>query len=115
METRSKQDRQFSGCGYEPPLDDKKRLTIWQPPSGNGRVGYRGPDLTVCAGYTVNLPEVNEIAQARAHWKVGSLTHFCDGETASEELLQGVLVFDVECSALDGWLMTPSKDGGGGS
>lgn len=105
-------ERQSLGCGYLPPLTDKKRLTIWQPPTGEH--GYKGPDLTVCAGYTVNLPEVIEVAKARAHWKHGAFAATLDGEHADEELLDAILVFDAACSELESWLMTPAKDGGGG-
>lgn len=100
------------GCGYEPP-SDRVRLTIWQPPPGNERVGFRGPALEVCGGYTANLPEVIEVAIARAHWKHGALALAC--ETPTEQLMHAILILDAEYSSLEGWLMTPSKDGGGGS
>jgi hypothetical protein len=104
--------RQFKGCGYEPPAADGLRLTVWQPPSGAR--GYHGQDLTVCAGYTANLPEVVEATIARAHWKVGALVPACGGEMPTEDLMNSILVLDSSYSEVESWLMTPSADGGGG-
>lgn len=101
--------RQSLGCGYLPPADGRVHLTVWQPPS----TGYKGPALTTCAGYTANLPEVIEAAIARAHWKNGAVIPACDGEMPTEDLLNSILVLDGEYSQLEGWLMTPAKDGGG--
>jgi hypothetical protein len=102
--------RQSLGCGYLPPAD-RVHLTLWQPPS-NER-GYKGPPLTVCAGYTASLPEVIETSIARAHWKVGAIVAACDGEMPSEDLMNSILVLDSESGAVEGWLMTPVADGGG--
>lgn len=111
MQTTTQLQRMSLGCGYEPPADGRVRLSVWQPPEK----GYKGPPLTICAGYTATLPEVAEISKARAHWKHGALRDVCEGEMADEALLDFILVFDAECSHLEGWLMTPQKDGGGGS
>ena len=112
-ETTGRAQRQALGCGYEPPADDRIHLTVWQPPGGER--GYRGDPLTVCAGYSCNLHEVIEAAIARKHWEHGAIVPACDGELPTEELLNSILVLDTESSALEGWLMTPAKDGGGGS
>jgi hypothetical protein len=112
MQTNQQLQRQSLGCGYEPPTD-RVHLTIWQPPSGAR--GYQGKPLTVCAGYTANLPEVVEVAITRAHWKNGEIVSACDGEMPIEDLRNAVLVMDSEYSAVEGWMMTPSKDGGGGA
>lgn len=108
METTTQLQRQSLGCGYEP-RTDRVHLAIWQPPDKF----YPGPELTVCAGYTANLPEVIEVAMARRHWKVGALTHAVGGETASEDLMDALLISDAAFSALEQWMMTPAKDGGG--
>lgn len=108
MQTQPQLQRQFLGCGYEP-RTDRVHLTIWKPPDKF----FRG-DLTTCAGYTVNLPEVVEVTLARSHWKVGALRDACDGETASEDLLNGILIYDSACSEVERWMMTPAADGGGG-
>lgn len=105
--------RQYKGCGYLPRLEDRTRLTLWQPPRG-GRA-YHGPDLTACAGYTCNLPETIEASIARAHWKTGNAIAACDGEAPTEDLLNSILILDAAYSECESWLMTPSKDGGGGS
>jgi hypothetical protein len=113
MQTTQRLQRQSLACGYEPAADNRVHLTIWQPPSGE--VGYRGPELTVCAGYTANLPEVIEAAITRAHWKYGAIVAACDGEMPTEDLRNACLVLDGESSAVERWMMTPAKDGGGGA
>jgi hypothetical protein len=112
MQNQGQAQRQSLGCGYLP-RNDRVHLAVWQPPSGDR--GYRGPDLTVCAGYTANLPEVVEATIARAHWKVGAVVPACGGEMPTEELLNSILVLDAAYSEVESWLMTPSKDGGGGA
>ena len=107
--TTGREQRIALGCGYEPPADDRVHLTVWQPPSGDK--GYSGPDLTVCAGYTCNLPEVNEIAIARLHWSKGNMPV----HATAEELLDAIVILDNAYNQLQVWLMTPAKDGGGGS
>lgn len=114
MQANDELHRQALGCGYLPPTD-RVRLSVWQPPSGNDRCGYKGPRLTVCAGYTCNLPEVSEVALARAVAKHSDIGHLCEGKPPTEDLLQAIVVLDCEYSALEGWLMTPAADGGGGS
>lgn len=110
MQKTSQLERQSLGCGYEP-RTDRVHLTIWQPPERF----YSGPPLTVCAGYTANLPEVIEVAMTRPHWKFGAVVAACDGETPTEEMRNALLILDSSTSELEGWLMTPAKDGGGGA
>lgn len=115
MQARTKIERQHMECGYEPRLPDDKRkhLMIWQPPSGGERVGYKGPKLTTCAGFTTKLPEVLETAYYRAHWKEGALEQACDGKP-TPHLMGSLLVLDSQFNALEAWLMTTAADGGGG-
>ena len=82
---------------------------MWQPP--DGKHGYAGPQLTTCAGYTCNLPEVREVALARVHWSKGNAAIL----TINDELLDAIVVMESSYSQLQSWLLTPSKDGGGGS
>jgi hypothetical protein len=110
MNTR--EQRRYLGCGYEPPID-RVRLTLWQPPVG--KVGYNGPDPTMCAGYTTNLPEVLETGVARMHWSKGNASVMADGDQPSEDLLNAIIVLEGEYNAMQHWMLTPSKDGGGGS
>jgi hypothetical protein len=110
MRNNGKLPRQSLGCGYEP-TTDRVHLAVWQPP--RGKRGYHGPDLTVCVGYTANLPEVTEAAVARAHWKHGAVVAACGGEMPSEDLLNSILIVESQYNAVEGWLMTPVKDGGG--
>lgn len=101
--------RQYLGCGYEPPLD-RVRLTLWQPPSG--KIGSK-TEATVCAGYTTNLPEVREVALMHRHWSTGNLEMGLCGAKPTEELMALIVVLDSEVNGVDVWRMTPSKDGGG--
>lgn len=110
MNTR--EQRQYLGCGYEPPID-RARLTLWRPPEG--KHAYRGPEPTVCAGYSTSLPEVQETSILRLHWEKGSLRDACDGEKPTEETLALIVILQGAYNALQHWLMTPSKDGGGGA
>ena len=77
----TKAQRLSMGCGYEPRSD---RASPWQPP--DGKVGYEGPTIEHCAGYTTSLPEVIEVARARFHWDKGALAHVLAGEPLSESL-----------------------------
>lgn len=108
----SREQRQYLGCGYEPPID-RVRLTLWSPPSGSK--AYSGPDPTMCAGYTTRLPEVQETSLLRLHWENGSLRDACGGELPTEETLVLVVILQGAYNSLQRWMMTPAKDGGGGS
>lgn len=109
MKTRSKLERQYLRCGYLPRLD-RKGLTIWQPP---GKF-FSGAELTTCAGFTANLPEVIEAAIAQQHWKAGELSNAVE-DKPTESLMDAILVVNHAVESLKSWLMTPAKDGGGGS
>jgi hypothetical protein len=104
--------RQHLGCGYLPPLDDRKRLQIWQPPSG--KRGYRGPELSTCPGFTTSLAEVREVSLLHMHWSKGNLAAVL-GETATDQMSMALLIREGQVNAVQGWLMTPSSEGGGGS
>lgn len=104
-----KLQRQSLGCGYEPAAD-RVHLAVWQPPSGKN--GYAGPRLKTCAGYTVRLPEAAEAVLARAHWSKGNAAVL---GPLSKEMLSAILIVEGQYSQLQSWLMTPAKDGGGGS
>jgi hypothetical protein len=107
-----KTQRQYLGCGYEPPLRGV-RLTMWNPPSG--AAGFKGVGATVCAGYTTSLPEVQEVALDRIHWEHGSLRDACDGDLPTEETRAAVVILEGQYNAVRRWIMTPQKDGGGGA
>lgn len=102
-------ERQSMACGYLP-RTDRVHLTIWQPPSG-GKYGYSGPALTVCAGYTANLPEVVEACFAHAHWAHGNVAM----DRTPERLLRAILIVDGQRSQVEAWRMTPRSEGGGGA
>lgn len=88
--------RQALGCGYEPPVD---ATTIWQPPTGK-------PKLTVCAGYTVHLPEVYETQLARAHWSTGNLACALGGETPTEDLLNAIVILEGANNDVQRWALS---------
>ena len=102
--------RQHLGCGYLPPLEDRTRLTLWKPPTGSK--GYRGPEPTVCAGYSTTLPDVCETLFFHAHWSKGNLAEVL-GEPAHEQLAAAIFILDGQRNSMQRWAMTPSDEGGG--
>jgi hypothetical protein len=79
--------RQSRGCGWLPPLPEGEAFA-WQPS------GRSGAPLTVCAGYTVRLPQVREVMLARADWENGTLTARCDGELPTTLLLDALRMYE---------------------
>lgn len=108
-QTNNKQARQALGCGYEP-RDERVHLTLWQPPGGP--VGFQEDDSDICAGYTTSLPEVMETLIARIHWSKGNGSLIVE---PTEDLLNAIVILEGEYNAVQNWIMTPSKDGGGGA
>jgi hypothetical protein len=82
--------RQAMGCGWERPVADARP---WIPESWAERNGP-GWSLTVCPGYTTELPCVLEIVAAHAQWKHGTLTEYLDGEPAHSVALDALSWFD---------------------
>jgi hypothetical protein len=76
--------RQSRGCGWLAPLPEGEAQGIWQPS------GRTGEPLTVCAGYTVRLPQVREANLCRGDWENGTLTARCDGEMPTTVLLDAL-------------------------
>jgi hypothetical protein len=107
MQTTSVEQRRLIGCGFEPP---HSAAMPWQPPTGSK--GYQHGRPTVCVGYSMNLPEVIEVALARMHWEKGAIESYCQGQP-SEQLLDGLAVLDSSVSEMQLWAMTPTKEGGG--
>ena len=107
MKNTPKLQRQSLGCGYEP-RTDRVHLQVWQPPGGDK--GYQGEPLTVCAGYTANLPEVLETSLLRVHWGKGNV----DALAIGEDMFNALIVLEGSYNQVQAWLMTPAKDGGGG-
>lgn len=108
MQARSKQTRQLMGCGYEPsPAPDVLPLVFpWQG------LGYTGPKVVVCPGYTTTLPEVIEIARSHLHWSKGSLTEFCRGLVADSTIF-GIEILEGASNEMQHWsIKHPIKDGG---
>ena len=110
MQGTSRIARQGMGCGFEPPPPSTVSVMPWQPPQSSK--GFRHARPTVCAGYTTNLPEVNQTAKALAHAEHGALNAFCGGEP-TPEMLDAILILKAASSDVQVWRMTPSKDGGG--
>lgn len=99
--------RRALGCGYEP-RRERVHLTMWQPPTSNGKVGYDGPEPTVCAGYTTSLPEVIETALARMHWLKGNVPLVHDSD-----LHDALVILDSAYNAVQHWALVPVSEGGG--
>lgn len=100
----SPQIRQTLGCGYEPPIDDRRKLTMWRPPAA-----FKG-EVTMCAGYTTSLPEVREVALMYRHWLMGNLAPALGRLAATEDLLSLIVVMDSEANALEHWRMTKAAE-----
>lgn len=77
-------------------------------------LGYRGDMPTVCPGYSTSLPEVIEIARARAHWAKGQLEAFCGGEPPTNDLMMGIEILDGAIASVLDWRSIPKDQGGGG-
>lgn len=100
MERCSVQDRQMAGCGYLP-KPGPELLPYVRPWSG---LGYAGDAPTQCPGYTTNLPEVQEVARAHLHWSKGALVPWLQGKDASEALLSGIEILELESHKFQNWL-----------
>lgn len=103
----SQLERKYKGCGYEPRHEKPpSELTIWQPPtSTDGKTGYTGPRLTICAGYTANLPQVVEAYIARAHWLKGNVPM----HVTPEALLTAILIVNSQHDAMEARRLEESK------
>jgi len=111
MSTYTQDKRQQMGCGFEPPPPDSMRpyVSTW---NGGSLPNYKGPKPTVCPGYSTTLPEVIEIARARAHWDKGELRSFTEG-APSAGLLLGIEILDGALNAVTSWSHTDVAKGGG--
>ncbi len=92
-------------CGYEPTGPDTITIEAWKPE------GYKGDRPTICAGYTVKLPEVIEVTRARMHWSKGQLEAF-HREEAPQVLLMGLEILEGTSNELQMALYTPRSRGG---
>jgi hypothetical protein len=59
------------------------------------------------------MPDVTEVFMARMHWEKGALGAYCQGDAPTEVLLDSLAILEAEISAVESWMMTPKKDGGG--
>lgn len=112
MQILTRHDRQLIGCGFEPPPNPEfvDFVRVWDPP--RSRIGFEGPELTTCPGYTTSLPEVHEVIEARVHWTKGQLDLFCD-EKPTKQLLQSIVILEAEANRFQNWVSTKASEGGG--
>lgn len=108
MQTYDRPTRQALGCGYEPPAPRGVPVMPWDHDD------RRGPPLTVCVGYTTNLPEVIEVSHARLHWSKSQLDAYLGDERPTEQLLGAIVILEAETNTYTNWRTTPKRDGGGG-
>lgn len=106
MANRSKETRQALGCGFEE-SDPAIHVAPWDHP------GRKGPRLETCPGYTVDLPEVQEIARLRVHWEKGALAHVLEEKKLTELTQTGIHILEAAVGELHRWQMTPKDKGGG--
>lgn len=106
MQSTTRQERQFMGCGYEPPNPD----VAAQPWDHEGRGGQ---PLTTCPGYTVKLPVVTEVSRLRLHWSKGALGSVLDdGERLTEHARDGIEILERSSNEVEAWRLKSLKDGG---
>jgi hypothetical protein len=77
--------RQQLACGFEPRIEGAEP---WHPLYWL----RHGLELTTCAGYTTQLPEVVEVVEAYPHWEAGTLTDYLDGERAPAGFLRALVM-----------------------
>lgn len=100
MRKRSKQERQLSGCGFE---IAQGKTYPWTPQNLDPM--WHAAEIDTCPGYSMNLPEVIEIARARVHWKEGGgLRDFCD-DTPTERMRLGVEILEGTNNEVQRWAM----------
>jgi hypothetical protein len=111
MQSMTTEARQLEGCGYEPPPEEKLRPFV-NPSVG---LGYKGPNLTVCPGYSTSLPEVIEAARARMHWEKGGPHAIGVTDWRDDPLAEAVEILESEISGdFRQWFALPASKGGGG-
>jgi hypothetical protein len=110
MQTNAEAQRQLLGCGFLPPPEQSKRrhVRLWQ---GGSLPNYKGPETTVCPGYSTTLPEVIEVVRAHRHWSKGNLP-VADREPA-DPFVAAIEILDSALGEFQSWGMTSEKDGGG--
>lgn len=112
METTTRETRQTMGCGFEPAPVADVHVEPWLP---QGFVPDKDPKFpTTCIGYLRQLPEVLEVCRAHMHWNKGQLEAFCGG-APTEALVMAIEILEFAIAEKQNWLMTPARDGGGGS
>jgi hypothetical protein len=97
MQTMTTDIRRSMGCGY---LPDANATGLGKPD------GYKGPEPSVCMGYTTKLPEVAEVSRARLWWDKAQLALWCRGGEPTEPLMLCVeelviQIAGVEANAMD--------------
>ena len=108
MNKQSKETRRQIGCGYElvqikpSPWTPENMDPMWKP-------FHPSLSIDTCPGYTMNLPETQEIAQARMFFDKGDLGGFCD-ETPTMRLREGVIILEGANNEVQRWAMdNPEK------
>ena len=96
MQTMATDIRRSMGCGY---LPDAKATGLGKPD------GYKGPEPTVCMGYTVKLPEVAEVSRARLWFDKAQLSLWCRGDEPTEPLMTCVEELVIQISAVEAHAM----------
>lgn len=91
-------------CGSCRTLDVATRRAIrcgWESVSDSGRAWHPfklgGPPLTVCAGYTSQMPDVVDVARAFLHWEKGQLQ--LRNPDPPPQLLDGIEILSMEINA----------------
>ena len=98
----SAQQRVAMGCGYLEPDKDRDGVPI-APNSVWKHEGDR-TNPTVCSGFTVELPDVIDVALSHRHWSKGQLGVVLGGDGVCQALADGLLMLDGAVQEHDGWV-----------
>jgi hypothetical protein len=108
MQTQSEAQRQMLGCGFAPQPEEARRkfVSFWD---GGSLPNYKGPKMTVCPGYSTQLPEVIETVRAHRHWSKGAW----GVRDLGAPLTLAIEIFEGAANEFQSWSMTSESEGGG--
>lgn len=69
-----------------------------------------GISPSVCPGYSIILPEVQEVIDCFAHWEKGALALRIVDRKPTTKLLDGLRIYSTACAGMNRLHMTPEKE-----
>ena len=92
-------------CGWLP-----KHKRIGSPPAPWVRARGGGPEPTVCPGYTISLPQVQQTARALQWAERGLLSEYCGTEDLPQLVFDAVDILNAEISAVERFALREIKN-----